>query len=195
MTATTRRAAASWQSPRFAGNNVDHSSTITAAAVALAALGLGVASSSQGCRINDLATSKCEVKEVSTRQAWKASLNEDDDTEEDELSNNEKILFRTIPVSDLRIQDDDDGKSERAFASAMEKDLFHGYDEDTEELSCDCSEKSSIDENDSAPVSTAVVHKFVSFSAVNAPPAEPGICNRHLLPYGTGKRITFGDFF
>ncbi|KAL7529010.1 hypothetical protein ACHAXR_002744, partial [Thalassiosira sp. AJA248-18] len=139
------------------------------AAASVSALGVGIAA--QSC-MNERTIAKCEQQTTSSQQQ-----SYDDDDEDG------KTHFQTISKSELNVHyhnnnydDYDGGKSERAFASALENSLFNVYEDgadDWEEAYAeDATDTDSRNNNNNEGVtasnendtSNAVMEHFVSFS-------------------------------
>ena len=141
------------------GSSSDNNFYYIGAVTSISALGLGFAiNNNSDENSSPYNAAQCEVPKPPS--SWQAVKSEDSD---------EKPRFETIPLSQLRIENNDDGKSQRAFASALENNLFNTYndgaddwvetddDEDTTDLNNDAN-------NAAAPSTNAVMEHFVSFS-------------------------------
>lgn len=130
------------------------------AAVSLA-LGLGFAinHNNNNCNENTSSSCKAQCEVPKPPPSWQDVKSEDSE---------EKPRFETIPLSQLKMEYNDDGKSQRAFASALENNLFNTYNDgadDWEETEDDeDTTNSNNDANDAAPSTNAVMEHFVSFS-------------------------------
>eukprot|EP00581_Thalassiosira_minuscula_P009974 CAMPEP_0183710200 /NCGR_PEP_ID=MMETSP0737-20130205/6000_1 /TAXON_ID=385413 /ORGANISM="Thalassiosira miniscula, Strain CCMP1093" /LENGTH=625 /DNA_ID=CAMNT_0025938427 /DNA_START=79 /DNA_END=1956 /DNA_ORIENTATION=- len=146
-------------------------------AAGLTALGLGFAAKS--C-VDERPVANCELMRDETSTPLRTAGHDGHAAEAGEG----KPRFWTIPPNELSAKDNDDGlgKSERAFASAMENNLFNTYEDgadDWEEAHDDGSNVNNND-NDDVPSTNAVMEHFVSFSPMSAPVnIQPRMSIRH----------------
>eukprot|EP00970_Alexandrium_tamarense_P003457 scaffold542_cov202-Alexandrium_tamarense.AAC.8 len=117
----------------------------------LAALGLGYASSHDN---NNHV--KCEAASSDVHQATPWSMPQGDSE-----SGEAKLHVRTIPLSDLATKENDDGKSARAFATAVDNNLF------AEEWEGD---SRPITDDTTTSTNNAVTERFLSFT-----PSSPNV--------------------
>jgi len=139
-------------------------------AASLSALGLGLAAKN---RADENSTAKCELCEE--MPPWRMAGAEAE--EEGRGGEEGKNRFRTIPTSELKVRGDD-GKSERAFASALENGLFQTYDDgadDWEEADEEADNVNNSNNNSGnneidgigVPATNVVTQHFVSFSPLS----------------------------
>lgn len=156
-------------------------------AASLSALGLaaGLAANNNNYTDYHKSVAKCEA---SSSPLTMAEVKEEGEEEEEEEGN---TRFRTIPASEVDMEDDS-GKSERAFISALKNGLFDTYDdgaedweEETDKKANDNTDDSSLpnedDVGDVIPTNNAVTEHFMSFSPVTTPIVniKPRMSHRH----------------
>ena len=148
------------------GSSSDNNFYIGAATISALGLGFAINKNSDENTPSSSSSSyaaQCEVPKPPP-PSWQDVKSEDSE---------EKPRFETIPHSQLKLQmenNDDGNKSQRAFASALENNLFNMYNdgaddwEETDDEDEDTT-NSNNDANDyAAPSTNAVMERFVSFS-------------------------------
>ena len=157
------------------------------AAACVSALGVGIAAdNSMNCMHSSpsaFTTTKCEPSVQTPSYAWQRQDEEGEETG--------KTRMRTIPVDELNVEDgaQDGGKSERAFASALENSLFATYEDgaddwveedDVDEENTADTPLGATDDNCNVPATNAVTEHFVSFSSMSVPVnVKPRMSMRH----------------
>jgi len=144
-------------------------------AASLSALGLaaGLAANNNNYTDYENSVAKCEASSSPLRMT---EVNEEVEEEEEEGG---KTHFRIVPASEVNMEDDG-GKSERAFISALKNGLFDTYDDGAEDWEEEADKKANDNTDDSSlrnennvgdviPTNNAVMERFMSFSPLTTP--------------------------
>jgi len=164
-------------------------------AASLSALGLaaGLAANNNNYTDYQNSVAKCEASTSPSRMA--------EVIEEEEKEEGGDTRFRTILASEVNMEDDG-GKSERAFISALKNGLFDTYDDGAEDFEEEDADKKANDNTDDSslpnkdnfgdviPTNNAVTERFMSFSPVTTPAVniKPRMSHRH-----TNRRASEDD--